>query len=165
MEQAIIRTAARLRLGVIAAGSVMVLLYLVARFDLALGHAHVEFRNDGMTAAAGRIVADGTMLLLLIALVRLAQMLRLVEQGELFSAAVIRHFRGFAFWLLFMALYGFLAPILLTLADAAGGKSPRMAFILDLRELLTLGITLLLFLLARLLERARQIEAEMREIV
>ena len=170
METGITRTAARLRWGLIVAMAAMALLYLAARLELGLGPARVEFRDDGLTPAAARIVADGTMLLLLVALARLSQMLRLVELGELFSAPVIRHFRGFAFWLLLMALYGFLAPILLTLAEGprAGpgdGAPHRMAFVLDLRELLTLGITLLLFLLARLLERAREIEAEMREIV
>ena len=166
MDRDITRTAARLRWGLIVAMVVMGLLYLAARLELGLGPARVEFRDDGLTPAAGRMVADGTMLLLLVALVRLAQMLRLVESGELFSAAVIRHFRGFAFWLLLMALYGFLAPIVFTVAAGPREGSPhRMAFILDLREVLTLGITLLLFLLAKLLERAREIEAEMREIV
>lgn len=166
MDKGINRTAARLRWGLIVAMGAMALLYLAARLELGFGPARVEFRDDGLAPAAARIVADGTMLLLLVALARLSQMLRLVEQGELFSAPVIRHFRGFAFWLLLMALYGFLAPIVLTLAAGPDAGSPhRMAFVLDLRELLTLGITLLLFLLARLLERAREIEAEMREIV
>jgi hypothetical protein len=114
------------------------LLYLAARFDLRLGGVHVEYR----THAA-----------------------RLIQLGELFSVEVVRRFRGFAFWLLLMALFGFFAPIVFALAQGAPSELHPVAFLLDLREALTLGITLLLFLLARLLERAREIEAEMREIV
>jgi hypothetical protein len=40
-----------------------------------------------------------------------------------------------------------------------------MLFALDLRQLMLLGITLFLFLLARLMERARELEAEMQEFV
>jgi hypothetical protein len=39
------------------------------------------------------------------------------------------------------------------------------AFKLQLRDLLTIGVTLIFFLVARLLERARAIDEEMREIV
>lgn len=164
-DEGIAKSAARLRWAVFAAIAVMALLYLVARFAPELGPVHIEYRHKGVSPLAGRLVGDGTVLLLLVALLRLAQMLRLIALGELFSVEVVRRFRGFAFWLLLMALYGFLAPIVLGLALPAPGGARRIVFVLDLRELLTLGITLLLFLLARLLERAREIEAEMREIV
>jgi hypothetical protein len=111
------------------------------------------------------MVGDGTVLLLLVALFRLTQMLRLIQMGEMFSVEVIGRFRSFAFWLLLLALYGLVAPTLLALAEGAATGTHRLAFVLDFRQLLTLGITVLLFLLARLLERAREIEAEMREIV
>lgn len=165
MDGDISRTAARLRWGAFAVIAVMALLYVAARFDLQLGQAHVEYRHHGISPAAGRTVGDGTVLLLLAALLRLTQMLRLIQGGELFSVEVVRRFRGFAFWLLLMALFGFVAPIVLGLAEGASGRPHRFAVLLDLREVLTLCITLLLFLLARLLEHAREIEAEMREIV
>lgn len=165
MNQGIARAAARLRWGVFAAIAVMVLLYLAALFDLQFGGAHVEYRLHEVSPAVGRLVGGGSMLLLLVALLRLTQMLKLIETGELFSAEVIRRFRGFAFWLLLLALYGLAAPILIGLAEGAGTQNHRFAFVFDLRQFLTLGITLLLFLLARLLERAREIEAEMREII
>jgi hypothetical protein len=165
MDQHIARTAARLRIGLFAAVAVMVVLYLAARFQLQVGQAHVEYRSHGVTPAAARIAGDGTMVMLLVALWRLTQMLGLIRDGDMFSVDVVRRFRGFAFWLLLMALYGFAAPILLTFARGLPDGQHRIAFALDLRELLTVGITLLLFLLARLLERARAIEAEMREIV
>ena len=165
MDQDISRAAARLRWGVFAVIIVLALLYVAARFDLRLGPAHVEYRSHEVSPAVGRTAGDGTVLLLLVALFRLTQMLRLIQLGELFSAAVIRRFRGFAFWLMLMAVFSFLAPVLLTLAEGLATRAHHFAFVLDLRELLTLGITLLLFLLARLLERARQIEAEMQEII
>jgi hypothetical protein len=41
----------------------------------------------------------------------------------------------------------------------------RLEFKLQLRDVLTIGVSLILFLVARLLERARTIDEEMREIV
>ena len=64
-----------------------------------------------------------------------------------------------------MALLGIIAPLLLELFRTQTGPVYRFAFQLELRDLLALGVTLILFLVARLLERARQIEDEMREIV
>jgi hypothetical protein len=165
MDQGISRAAARLRWGVFAAIAVMVLLYVAARFDLQLGRTHVKYEIHGASPTGGRVIGDGTVLLLLVALLRLTQMLKLIQMGELFSVEVIGRFRSFAFWLLLLALYGILAPILLILAEGKATGTHHLALVLDFRQLLTLGITLLLFLLARLLERAREIEAEMREIV
>jgi len=165
MDQGISRAAARLRWGVFAAIAVMVLLYVAARFDLQLGRAHVQYEIHGASPTGGRVIGDGTVLLLLVALLRLTQMLKLIQMGELFSVEVIGRFRSFAFWLLLLALYGILAPILLALVEGKAAGTHHLALVFDFRQLLTLGITLLLFLLARLLERAREIEAEMREIV
>ena len=164
-NKSIARSAARLRLALFAVVAVVAILYLAARFGLQLGRAHVEYSSDGLDERVAGLIGDGTMVLLLVALFRLTQMLRLVAAGELFSAGVIRHFRGFAFWLLLMALFGFAAPILAELLAAPVGGPRRVAIRLDLRDLLTLGLTLLLFLLARLLERARQIEQEIGEFV
>ena len=46
----------------------------------------------------------------------------------------------------------------------AGGIH-RIEIVFDLRQLLLLGITMVLFLIARLLERARELETEVREFV
>ena len=65
-----------------------------------------------------------------------------------------------------MALFELVAPIVRGIAGAPGvRRRTGFAFALDLRDLLTVGITLLLFLLARLLERARGLDEEMREFV
>ena len=165
MDQGIIKAAARLRWGVFAAIATIALLYLAARFDLQPGGAHIEYQIHEVSTTVGKLVADSSVVLLLVALLRLTQMLRRIEHGELFSVAVIGRFRGFAFWLLLLALYGLVAPTIFALVEGAAHRSHQFAFVIDFRQLLTLGITVLLFLLARLLERAREIEAEMREIV
>jgi hypothetical protein len=49
------------------------------------------------------------------------------------------------------------------LAGPSGGH--RLEFKLQLRDILTIGVALILFLVARLLERARTVDEELREIV
>lgn len=162
-DDAIRRSAARLRWLVFAAMIAMIALYVAARFSLQLGRAHVEYRLHGPDQSTARLLADASALLLLFALFRLTQMLGLIAAGELFSARVIARFRSFAFWLLIVALLGVFGPTVAALFRHVSGAG--LAVTIDFREILSVGVTLLLFLLARLLERAREFEAEMREIV
>ena len=157
------RSAWRLFWGVLAAIAVMVSLYLAARFGLHWGGARVEYGPHEAAGGTGRVFGDIGMVLLLIALGRLAQMLVAIGRGELFTATVIRRFRGFAFWLLLMAIVDLTGPMLAELLTRQAGAPVRL--ILDFRQLLTVGVTLLLFLLARLFERARLIDEENREFV
>ena len=159
------RAAARLKWAVIVALVLMLLLYVAARFDLQLGRAHVEYRVHGSSHTSAKLIGDGTMILLAVALVQLVLMLGRIARGELFSAAVIRHFRGFALWLLLMALFGLVGPIAVDLATPQEDIHRQIRIAIDLREVLTLGITLLLFLLASLLERAQRLDDEVREFV
>ena len=163
-SDAISRSAARLRWTVFAAMAEMVLLYAAARLGIQLGRAHVEYREDAPGLMFTRLIGDVTLLLLLVALYQLTRMLGRVAGGELFSAAVVSRFRSFAFWLLLMALFSLVAPPLAQLMQHSAG-GPRLELIIDFREVLTLGVTLVLFLLARLLERARAIDEENREFV
>ena len=82
----------------------------------------------------------------------------------MFSVEVIRNFRRFASWLLLMALWELLAPIVLAIAFRPAGPH-KIQMVIDFREVLTLGTTLLLFLIARLLEHARRLDEEVREFV
>ena len=163
MDNPIARSAARLRWAVLAASVLVALLYLSARLGLQLAGTDIEIRSHSTEVFGWRVIADVTMVLLLVALFRLAQTLGAIAAGELFSIPMTRRFRSFAFWLMLLALFGFFAPLV---AEAIGrhGEGP-MLFALDLRQLVLLGITLFLFLLARLMERARELEAEMREFV
>jgi hypothetical protein len=113
-------------------------------------------------------VADATILLLSLALYHLTRMLGAIGEGDLFSARVVGAFRAFAFWLLLVTLVWILAPLAAEVFSAFGGTpgaSRNIELRFELRDVLTAGIALILFLVARLLERARAIDEEMREIV
>ena len=163
-NSSIARSAARLRWIVICAIGVMALLYLAARFGVELGNARFEHAREDLGPQV-RLVGDLSMLLLIMALIRLIQMLGRIAAGELFSAGVVGAFRSFALWLMLMAVVGLVGPPLLQLLGAGAGGPHRVEMRIDFRAVLTLGVTLVLFLLARLLERARTIDEENREFV
>ena len=144
--------------------AIMLLLYVAARFGGQLGPVRVEAEGHGPPGWA-MVIGDVRILLLTVALFQLTQMLGKIACGELFSAAVVGRFRSFAFWLLLMALFSLIAPIVAELISLPGGHERRLALRIDFREVLTVGVTLVLFLLARLLERARSLDEEMREFV
>ncbi|MEO7240186.1 MAG: DUF2975 domain-containing protein [Sphingomicrobium sp.] len=161
-----VRVAARrLQWAVIGAIGAMVVVFLAASMNLAVGAAHFEYRVHGLTGWPSQVIAGGSVALIGLALVRLTQLLGRIGGGETFSAAVIQRFRGFAFWLLLSALFALFAPVLTRLLTTPAAGVHQVHFVLDFREIVTVGTTLLLFLLARLLEQARGIEDEMREIV
>ena len=160
-----IETAAvRLRWAIWILWGVLLLAYLAGRLGLSFGPVQVEARpstgaHQGLTA-----VADISLALLTVALLQLNRMLAAISAGDFFSARVIGAFRAFALWLLLLACFWIAGPLLAAVV-AGPGDSGRLEFTFQLRDILTVGITLILFLVARLLERARSIEAEMREIV
>jgi len=144
--------------------ALMLLFYLSARLGGQLGPVRVEAQEHGPPAWA-RPIGDVRILLLMIALFQLTQMLGRIASGEMFSSTVIGKFRSFAFWLLLMALFSLTAPIVAELLGQPATGELRLAVRIDFREVLTVGVTLVLFLLARLLERARALDEEMREFV
>lgn len=161
----IAKTARRLRWAVWIFWALVVVAYVAGRLGLALGgpvevKAHSSIGDTG----APMIVADVTILLLSVALYQLSRMLGAIAEGDLFSARVIGAFRAFAFWLLMVAIVWIVAPIVGILLMGPG-EPRRLEFRLQLRDVLTVGTALILFLVARLLERARTIDEEMREIV
>lgn len=162
---AISRSAARLRWGVLATLALMVLLYGLARFGIHLGAARIDYHVKGPDLPSTRLIGDVALGLLVIALFRLSQMLAQIASGELFSVAVIARFRSFAFWLLIMALFELAAPTAAHLLSLSRSGNYHIEIAVDFREVLTVGVTLVLFLLARLLERARALDEENREFV
>jgi len=144
--------------------AIAVLLYGAARLGVQLGELRIEYHDQGADSAPPGLIADANMLLLLVALFRLTQMLGQVASGELFSAGVIARFRSFAFWLMLAALVRLFGPAAWALIGVAQGGH-RLEIRIDFRDVLTVGVTLVLFLLARLLERARRLDEEMREFV
>jgi hypothetical protein len=163
---AIEHSARRLWIAVLAVmiliGTTMIVLWIGSRGSFVQVTIH-----DGATIADPRLTGTLVFGLIELALFQLLRMLGRISAGELFSVGVIRHFRGFAFWLMIVALVGVFGRMIATAISGPGltPGQPHIALALDLRNVLTLGITLLLFLLARLLERARQIDEENREIV
>ena len=164
-ETSIEKAAARLRWGVLIGWALLVVAYLAARLGLAAASLRFETHSDSAGALGSLLLSDLSMVLLTIALFRLAQMLSAVARGETFSSGVVRAFRGFAFWLFLLALLGVAGPLASEFLREPSGAGREYAFRLQVRDLLTLAITLILFLVARLLERARAIEEDMREIV
>ena len=157
-------TARRLRWAVWIFCGCIVAAYAAGRFGLSLDYFSVQARASVEDAGPLMIIADITILLLTVALWQLSRMLGAIAEGDLFSARVVAAFRAFAFWLLLVALVWVVAPVVaVLLAGPADGH--RFEFRLQLRDILTIGVALILFLVARLLERARTVDEELREIV
>jgi hypothetical protein len=152
----------RLRWGTWIAWAIIVLVYVAGRLGLSIGVVQAQASAGEDNSLLG--VADATILLVSIALFQLSRMLGAIAQGDLFSARVVGAFRAFALWLLLVAIVWIAAPVVAELISGPGAEH-RFEFRLQLRDILTVGVTLILFLVARLLERARAIDEEMREIV
>lgn len=164
MDSGIGLTAKRLRWAVWIVWAAIVLAYLAGRVGLDTQFLRIQSRLDESSAGPAMVVADATILLLSVALFQLTRMLGAIAEGDLFTARVVGAFRSFAFWLLLVALVWIFAPIGAALL-AGPDDGSRIELKLQLRDILTVGIALILFLVARLLERARAIDEEMREIV
>jgi len=158
-------SAARLRWLTFAAMPLLVVVYVLARLNAHTAGLHVQYESHGGGPIETEVTGDISVILLLVALLNLARMFGGLAAGEMFSTRVVATFRGFAFWLLLFALFQLLAPIAFGIADSASGDHQRLRLIVDMRDILAVGITSLMFLLARVLERARQIDDEMREII
>lgn len=160
------QAAARLRWVVWILWGLLMAAYIAGRLGPADGTLHLETRvGQHESLGPALLLADASMLLLTVALFRLSQMLAAVTAGSYFSAEVVRGFRSFAFWLLLLALLWLATPVVAELLRHQSGADGEFTFHIVIRDVLTLGITFILFLVARLLERAREIESEMREIV
>jgi hypothetical protein len=163
-RSSIAKTAARLQWAVRIVWGAIVLAYIIGRLGVVLGPVQVVSRTDVGAGSGVTWVADVLVLLLTVALYQLSRMLGAIAAGDLFSARVIGAFRAFALWLLILSLVSILAPIVASLV-AGPGDTHHYEFSFQMRDVLTLGITLILFLVARLLERARTIDEEVREFV
>jgi hypothetical protein len=158
------RHARWLRLAIPAVIGLLAALYLLARFGIGLSGVTVVSRSAaGGTAPVW--LGDVTLLLLVASMWPLQRMLRKIEAGDAFSVAMVRDFRAFAAWLLALSLFRTVAPGLFAVLAAPAVDDVRVALTVDVRDLLLLMFTLILFLVARLLERARLAEEAMAEIV
>ena len=157
-------TARRLRWAVWIFWGCIIAAYVAGRFGLSFDYLRVRAHASVEQTGPLMIIADITILLLSVALWHLGKMLGAIAEGDLFTARVVGAFRAFAFWLLLVALVWIVVPVVAVLL-AGPGEGHRLEFKLQLRDILTIGVALILFLVARLLERARRVDEELREIV
>lgn len=139
--------------------------YLIGRFGLAVGPmVEVRYHASHLTWPA-QAVSDVATIMFLVALVQLALLLRHIGHGELFGARVTGSLRRFAFWLFLSALVSIVGPTLVELATVDHRSGGAIHITADLRDLFYLVASLVLFLVARVIEEAAGIDAELREIV
>jgi hypothetical protein len=155
----ITRLARRLRLALWVAILLSALLYVAARMGFSAGNFQVVMPTGHWVPG---LVRDLSIVMLYVALWQLTLMLRLVERGERFSPPVTRHFRRFALFLLVAASVQLAAPLAALLF---AGRTHRLEIPLNFRDLWTMLITGVLFLVARLLDEAQRIQTEVSEFV
>lgn len=158
----IVRLARRLRWTVWVVIVAAAALYLAARVGLSWGNFHVL--TSGADGRALTLSRDLSAALTIAALWQLTRMLALVEQGERFSPPVTRSFRWFAMLLLAAATVTVVAPPVAVLL-APIPASHRIELPLNFRDIWTMVITGVLFLVAQLLDEAQRIESDLSEIV
>src|SRR5436309_15438968 len=111
-ENAIARSARRLRIAVLAVFALFAILYLSGRLGIGLIGPPIHIKSHITDELETPYITDGVTVLLAISIYWLTEALRAIAGGGLFSASVVRRFRLFASWLLIMALFGFVAPLL-----------------------------------------------------
>lgn len=160
------RAARRLRYVTLAGMVLIAAASLYAAVALASGRRFgplvVEIGDGGLPGwpAAGLMLLIGA--LLVIALARLARMLRAVEGGTLFAPGPLR---GFAFYLFLAVLVAVLGPPLIQAGQGLLGTGGAITLSLGGGEALMLFVTGLLFFVARLLDAAQAIADDARQIV
>lgn len=162
-QAAIARAARWTRWVVTGLVAATVVFQLVAYF---VGPPHLQMHPIGRSYASAA-VAFLHALFMLLGLSQLWLMLRQVEQGDLFSASVTLRLRRFAlFTVLAVFSAALLLPILILLfPDCAAGHACVRRFPIDLRSFWTLVIALVFFLVARILDEARGIDEDNRQII
>ena len=166
LRDRIMRLAGRLKLLVWAAAGAAALLYLAARLGFQTANlrvvAHAIAEPDLPVLWIAR---DLSALLLLAALWQLSTMLARIERGERFTPTVTRPFRSFALLLFLAAALTLIAPPLAMLLTPPAPGHGAIVLPLNFRDVWTMLITGVLFLVARLLDEAQRIEADLSEIV
>ena len=137
--------------------------FVVARFGLDLGPGLEVARRDHGTDPRAAVAADVAILLFLVALAQLIRLLGRLGAGELFAPAVTGAFRTFAFWLLLSAAAAIAGPLLVGAAGA--GEAQRIELPISVRDVMFLIAGIVMFLIARMLDEAARIAAELDEIV
>jgi hypothetical protein len=156
------RAARRLRLVALFVTALVELAILFAAWVTFSGNAAnfpaFDIHTGDLAPVPGAIALLLFGLLIGLACLRAAALLRAVEAGQVFPA---RPLRGFAFWLFVTVLFAVLGPPLLQLASG----THRLILSIDGSEALMLLLTGLLFVVARLLAEAERLADEHSQIV
>lgn len=166
-QHSIQQMAERLRWGVLVMIALIGFTHLALRFGWPTQHLRIVPHWHGPPTLPAAMAGDLAILALLAGLVRLAQMLGGVAQGELFSARVSGGFRAFAFWLLvssILRLMSGIADVWLHIGNRLSPPRPQVLTV-DFNNLLMVGLAATLFLVARLLVEAQRVSTELKEIV
>ena len=124
----------------------------------------VQIESLGLPPVPAALVQLATGSLLVLALVRLAQMLRKVEAGLPFETAA--GLRGFAFYLFLSVLASLLlAPVVQLALALSGSWGEGATFEIGSEDVLMLFVTGLLFMVARLLDEAQRVADDASQIV
>lgn len=138
-------------------------LQLATYFPAATG-VGVHHMGGGSTSQLLGLVHSALMFL---ALLNLILLLRALEKGDLFAEGVTRRLRAFALLALIASVVGgVIAPLVAALMNncpAGATCSPRIP--LDMRVLWTVITSFIFFLVARLLDEARRIDEDHRQII
>lgn len=141
-------------------------LHVIARWGLQTTHVRVVAGAARVASGLSLALAsDLAAALFIFALWRLVRMLRRVEEGDFFSAPLTIEFRGFALFLFLSALASVPLPMLLAFIAAHGQADADPMLMVDFRDVWTLCVAGLMFLIARLFDEAQRLDADLREIV
>lgn len=159
------KSARRLRWLVWIAIATIAAVYCVARLKIDLGPFLVVKDHTVGSRTGAYWISDLSTGFFLFSLFQLTRMLSWIAAGELFTPNVTRALRNFALWLLLSVLVSILgAPLAKLLTENRSGHDV-IELTADVRDIFYFITTLVLFLVARVLESAAQIDAELREIV
>lgn len=165
-QKSLAETAQYVRWLAIALLAILVAAFIVSRVGLDLGSSVSVVRRShfsGQTIAS--VVPDLSALFFAVALVQLIRLLGRLGSGELFAPGVTGAFRSFAFWLMLSAIVAIAGPPLAGAVATLSESQHRIAILIDLRDIMFLIAGLVLFLVARMLDEAARLDAELREIV
>lgn len=102
----------------------------------------------------------------LFAMSRIARMLRWLAEGQVFTSMVIADIRSFAFWIMIATLASLLAPVIIApiVANVWHMEVVRAGQVSG-SDLMLLLVSAIFFQVARLLDAARRMADEYRQIV
>ena len=128
---------------------------------------HIRFHRIGVGEPLGRWINVAHSLFMIFALVQLILLLKELEKRAFFSVGVTRRLKAFALLsLLAVATGAIVGPVLnLWLGSCDPGATCIRRFPIDMRALWSLLISLVFYLVARLLDEARRIDEDNRQII